>query len=33
MTKASVFLRPPYGRVAGWVLGFMLHNKPKQELL
>lgn len=33
MTKASVFLRPPFGAVAAWVLGFMLHNRPRKESL
>ncbi|MFP5305660.1 MAG: aldehyde dehydrogenase family protein, partial [Gammaproteobacteria bacterium] len=33
LTKASVFLRPPFGAMAAWVLGFMLHNRPKRELL
>jgi len=33
LTKASVFLRPPFGAIAAWVLGFMLHNRLKREVL
>lgn len=33
LTRASVFLRPPFGPLAAWVLGFMLHNRPKREAL
>lgn len=33
LTKASVFLRPPFGALAAWVLGFMLHNRPRRENL
>lgn len=31
LTKAGALLRPPYGKVAAWVLGFMLHNRPRRE--
>lgn len=33
LTKAGVLLRPPFGALAAWVLGFMLHNRPRRELL
>lgn len=30
-TKAGVFMRPPYGALMHWVLGFMLHNRLRRE--
>ncbi|MDP9143047.1 MAG: coniferyl aldehyde dehydrogenase [Pseudomonadota bacterium] len=33
LTKAGVLLRPPFGGLAAWVLGFMLHNRPRKESL
>lgn len=33
LTKAGVLMRPPYGNIAAWVLGFMMHNRPKRENL
>jgi len=31
LTKASAYLRPPYGKVAAWILGFMLRNRIHRE--
>lgn len=33
LTKASVFLRPPFGALAARVPGFMRHNRRKREAL
>ena len=30
VTRSSI---APYGALASWVLGFMLHNRPKREML
>lgn len=31
LTKAGALLQPPFGAMAAWVLGFMLHNRPRRE--
>lgn len=33
LTKAGALLQPPFGAMASWVLGFMLHNRPRREVL
>lgn len=33
LAKAIAWLRPPYGNVAAWILGFMLHNRVRKEML
>jgi coniferyl-aldehyde dehydrogenase len=33
LTKAGVLMRPPFGALAAWILGFMLHNRPTREKL